>query len=103
MFLRCCLLIALVFPISGRAAELSYDDLNAPPHLYRQRTPRDRFTQLKADLESGRVALDLSSEKACLLSILAALGVLASSQSLVFSTTSLQLRLISPARPRALF
>jgi hypothetical protein len=63
----------------------------------------DRFTQLKEDVEAGRVALDDGGEKPFLLSLLKALGVPASSQMLVFSTTSLQLRLITPANPRALF
>lgn len=74
-----------------------------PPHRYSERTPRDRFTLLKADLESGRLALDHSSEKAFVASLLAALDVPVSSQMLVFSNTSLQLRLISPANPRALY
>ena len=56
-----------------------------------------------ASFESGRIELDHSSEKAFLLSLLKALDVPVSSQMLVFSTTSLQLSLISPANPRALY
>ena len=78
-------------------------DINQAPHLYSERTPRDRFTLLKADLESGRIPLDHTSEKAFLLSLLRALHVPVSSQMLVFSNTSLQLRLISPENPRALY
>ena len=85
------------------AAETSYRDIDAPPHLYRQRTPADRFTRMKDDLESGRIALDRSSEKAFIVSLLRVLEVPVSSQMLVFSTTSLQLRFISPSNPRALF
>ncbi|MEI9892352.1 MAG: hypothetical protein WDN28_00075 [Chthoniobacter sp.] len=54
-------------------------------------------------MEAGRVLLDGSGEKPFLLSLLRALDVPATSQMLVFSTTSLQLRLITPANPRALF
>jgi len=80
-----------------------YSDLDEPPHDYRQRTPQDRFTRLKDDFESGRIALNRGGEKAFVLSVLEALGIPASSQMLVFSTTSLQLSLISPANPRALY
>jgi hypothetical protein len=79
-----------------------FADIDQPPHHYRQRTPQDRFTRMKADFESGRIALDRTSEKAFVLSVLNALRIPASSQMLVFSTTSLQLSLISPANPRAL-
>jgi hypothetical protein len=84
-------------------AQSSYQDINEPPHNYRQRTPRDRFTQLKDRFESGQIALDRSSEKAFVLSVLRALDIPVSSQMLVFSTTSLQLSLISPSNPRALY
>jgi len=85
---------------SGQA---QYQDIDEPPHHYRQRTPQDRFTRLKDDFESGRIALDRVSEKAFVLSVLEALGIPVTSQMLVFSTTSLQLSLISPANPRALY
>ena len=85
------------------ASEPGYRDIDAPPHLYRQHTPSDRFTRIKDDLESGRIALDRTSEKAFVVSLLHVLNVPASSQMLVFSTPSLQLRFISPSNPRALF
>jgi hypothetical protein len=78
-------------------------DIDDPPHNYRQRTPQDRFTRLKAAFESGEIALDRSGEKAFLVSLLKALNVPVTSQMLVFSTTSLQLNVISPANPRALY
>ena len=84
-------------------AETSFHDLDAPPHRYHERTPQDRFTRLKGDLESGKIALDHTSDRALLQSLLAALDVPVSSQMLVFSNTSLQLRLISPRNPRALY
>jgi len=78
-------------------------DLTAPPHSYYDRPAQDRFSKLRPLLDSGEVALDRSGEKAFLLSVLTALEVPASSQMLVFSTTSLQLSLITPANPRALY
>jgi hypothetical protein len=78
-------------------------DLDAEPYLYHQRGLKDRFTALKGDLESGKLALDETSELAFLRSLLAKLNVPVSSQMLVFSTTSLQLRLIRQDNPRALY
>jgi len=78
-------------------------DIEQAPHFYSERTPRDRFTLLKKDFENGRIPLDHTSEKAFLVSLLHALQVPVSSQMLVFSNTSLQLRLISPSNPRALY
>lgn len=83
--------------------DVTYRDWDQPPHSYFQRTPTDRFTRLKEQLESGQVALDRSGEKALLLSLLRLLEIPVSSQMLVFSTTSLQLSLISPSNPRALY
>ena len=80
----------------------TYRDLEAPPHNYPARTPKDRFSGMLQTLESDP-RLDRSSEKAFLLSFLKMFGVPASSQLLVFSTTSLQLSLISPANPRAIY
>jgi hypothetical protein len=54
-------------------------------------------------LEAGRVPLDVSGELPYFRSLLTRLGIPASSQMLVFSTTSLQLSLISPRNPRALY
>lgn len=83
--------------------EVSFSDLDQPPHRYFERTPTDRFTQLKDALESGELQLDRSGEKAFLRSLLQRLEIPASSQMLVFSTTSLQLRFITPENPRALY
>ena len=99
------LLVALLCLMTASLvlAESSYKDIYQPPHNYFQSTPKDRFTLLKNDLESGRIALDHSSEKAFVVSLLKVLGIPVSSQMLVFSTTSLQLSLISPSNPRALY
>ena len=87
---------------AGAVAAASID-LAAPPHDYWTRPLTDRFTRFKTELEAGRVTLEGASEKEFLVSLLRALDVPLSSQMLVFSTTSLQLRLISPSNPRALF
>ena len=102
--IRCWLLLLLSFAAAFAAfAQPSYHDIDEPPHLYRTRTPQDRFSKLMGDFETGKIALDRGSEKAFLVSLLKALDIPATSQMLVFSTTSLQLSLISPANPRALY
>ena len=100
--LRC--LLSLSFLLLGAGVTLAKEPgFDQPPHDYWQRPLGDRFTHLKEEVEAGRIVLDGSGEKPFLLSLLRALDVPASSQMLVFSTTSLQLRLITPANPRALF
>ncbi len=84
-------------------AQPAYDAINDPPHNYNERRPRDKFTRLQDDIETGRIPLDRSSEKAFLASLLKVLDVPVSSQTLVFSTTSLQLSLISSSNPRAIY
>jgi hypothetical protein len=95
--------VILLFAISSAADSPAYSDINEAPHLYSQRALHDPFTRLKAEIENGRVTLDQSGQAAFLKSLLDALNVPAESQILVFSTTSLQLSLISPANPRALY
>jgi len=88
---------------ASACAEPSYKNFDEPPHNYHTAPLKDRFTILKADLESGRIPLDRTSEKAFVISLLKALDIPATSQMLVFSTTSLQLRFITPRNPRAIF
>lgn len=101
-----CSILALMLTLGTGANSLRVlqeMDLSAPPHRYFDRPSDDRFARLQKEIESGSVALDRSGEKAFLLSLLRALEVPASSQMLVFSTTSLQLSLITPGNPRALY
>ena len=88
---------------SAAQAARAYSDLESAAHDYWTRPLQDRFTALGEDFESGKVALDRSSELAYLKSLLDVLEISPASQMLVFSTTSLQLRLISPKNPRAVY
>lgn len=83
------------------AAELP--GIDNPIHGYWTKTPNDRFSRLKAQLDAGERQLDTGSELAFLTSLLRELEIPVSSQMLVFSVTSLQKNLISPRRPRALY
>lgn len=81
----------------------AFADLTSPAHDYWTRELKDPFTRFKADFEAGKIELDFSSEKAFVISLLKVLDIPATSQMLLFSTTSLQLRFISPRNPRSLF
>lgn len=81
----------------------SYRDFDQPPHDYWKRTPHDRFSRWMTNVQAGRIELDYSSEKAFVASVLKSLDIPASSQMLLFSTTSLQLSLITPRSPRAIY
>lgn len=100
-------LILAVAVVSGAANDslrpLRDMDLEGEPHRYYSREPKDRFARLQKEIEAGRVEMDRSGEKAFLASMLKALEIPASSQMLVFSTTSLQLSLITPSNPRAIY
>ncbi len=85
------------------AKDREWANLEAPEHDYWNRALKDRFTELKGRLEAGVVTLDPSGELPYLLSLLKELEIPVSSQLLVFSTTSLQLRFISPQNPRAIY
>jgi hypothetical protein len=100
---RILLALSGIFFATSAGAEPSYKNFDEPPHNYHTAPLKDQFTRLKADLESGRIPLDRSSEKAFVISLLKVLDIPASSQMLVFSTTSLQLRFITPRNPRAIY
>jgi len=87
----------------GAGAVTFQPDVEAEPHGYFRREPTDRFTRRMADLGTERMRLDRSGELAFLKSLLVALEIPESSQLLVFSNTSLQLSLINPSNPRALY
>ncbi len=103
MIFRPAVIILALASIASGSEPLTYQDFDKPPHAYWDRALRDPFTRMKKDFEEGRIEVDRSGEKAFLLSLLKALEIPASSQMLLFSTTSLQLSLIKPSNPRALF
>lgn len=96
-------LISLCGFVSAEEDDLTFADLEAPEHDYWNRPLKDPFTLIKDDLLQGKFNLDESSEKAYLISLLKALKIPVSTQMLAYSTTSLQLSLISPRTPRALY
>ena len=83
-------------------ANAQYDFERAPID-YRKAEVDDRVARLATKLQSGRVDLEFDDAFGYLPAVLEALDVDISSQTLVFSKTSLQLRRISPRHPRALY
>lgn len=78
-------------------------DFEAAPIEYSKRTPTDRVSKLAADLKSGKLKLARERGFGYLRSLLAALDVPQSSQTLVFSKTSLQRNYIQARTPRAVY
>jgi hypothetical protein len=74
-----------------------------PPINYSSATESNQATRLAARLATDSSLLQGPTERDRLRSILTALDISPASQVLVFSKTSLQRRLISPATPRALY
>jgi len=74
-----------------------------PPIDYLNAEVNDRVAQLAKRVHEGTVRLKFDSDHGYLASVLNALEIPISSQTLVFSKTSLQLQRISPRRPRAIY
>jgi hypothetical protein len=70
---------------------------------YSKSTPTDVVARLQASVDRGDTVLDFDPDTGYLRAVLRALNVPVSSQSLVFSRTSLQVDRIAPWSPRALY
>ncbi|GAB4136326.1 MAG: hypothetical protein Tsb009_03280 [Planctomycetaceae bacterium] len=81
----------------------SQDSLDRPPIEYHKTTPDNAISRLNQKLASGKVKLTFDDQQGYLKSILAALKIPISSQTLVYSKTSFQPQWISPRTPRALY
>jgi len=90
----------LIFPVMPKAGLVEIE--RAPIH-YNTTPVNDRVQQLKLRLEEGSAKLEWDGKHGWLPSVLRQLDIPMSSQTLVFSKTSLQLRRISPAKPRAIY
>ena len=93
------LLAALV----GLAAPGFADEFDRPPISYATATPDNPVERLQARLDAGAVKLEHDERFGYLPAVLRGLGVPPSSQTLVFSKTSMQQAKIGPRNPRALY
>lgn len=85
------------------AAGEGYPDWEKEVHGYWDTELGDAFRPFREAWESGRLRLNPEGETAFLRDLLKHLNIQENSQVLVFSTTSLQLRIISPRNPRAIY
>ncbi|MCM2375167.1 hypothetical protein [Aporhodopirellula aestuarii] len=98
--------IWLVFAIltwGGSRVSAQQTSFERPPIDYLNAPVYDPVARLAERVESGETVLDYDPTYGYLKSVLAELAIPVSSQTLVFSKTSLQLSRISPRRPRSLY
>lgn len=94
--------IVWAFGVSTNRASAQMEFEHEPIN-YSTSSPQDAVTALQSQLDKGEVELRFDESQGYLASILEALNIKPSSQVLVHSQTSFQLRRISPRRPRALY
>ena len=97
------LLIAGLLPALGLAALQSPYDFDHETVAYATSPTSDPIAKLQSRIDSGDLKLKFDPEHGYLPALLEELHIPRSSQSLVFSKTSLQLFLIAPDNPRALY
>ncbi|WP_442507844.1 hypothetical protein SH528x_006783 [Novipirellula sp. SH528] len=106
-FLRLASVFATLLVLCGSniaLAQLNLSfDIEKPPFEYTKTEDDNRVSRLIAKLKSKELKLKYTREQGYLASMLDALEIPASSQTLVFSKTSLQVRHISPRNPRAIY
>ncbi|EMI24285.1 hypothetical protein [Rhodopirellula europaea] len=78
-------------------------DIEEPPFSYSDTVEDNRVSRLIAKIQSKEVRLDYSKPRGHLESLLQALDIPVSSQTLVFSKTSMQVQHISRSNPRAIY
>ncbi|MEL6106505.1 MAG: hypothetical protein AAFU85_10725 [Planctomycetota bacterium] len=94
------LLIVFGFVAEGVRAQFEFE---RPPINYHDADVDDPVARLVKRIDSGESKLIFETDFGYLRSVLRELDIDVSSQTLVFSKTSLQLRRISPRHPRALY
>jgi hypothetical protein len=100
--MRSALLLVLSWSLTN-CASVQAQEFEREPIEYSQRSGENRVTRLMAELEAGKKNLKHEDGFGYLRSLLTELQVPESSQTLVFSKTSLQRQRISPTTPRALY
>lgn len=95
-----CFLSVVLFGACPATAQLEFE---SEPINYNQARPSDAVQMLLRSIERGDAKLEYDNKYGYLKSVLEHLHVPVSSQMLVFSKTSFQLRRISPQRPRAVY
>lgn len=97
------LALMLISTVAFSSAVSAEDEFESAPISYSQSKPDNCISRLQEKLDSRETTLTYDPAKGYLQSVLEALQVPAESQMLVFSKTSLQIRRITPERPRAIY
>lgn len=102
----CCIAMAALLTLAmGRGVVLGQLDIDIEraPFSYSDTADGNRVSRLIDQLNSKQIKLDYTREHGYLRSLLEALEIPESSQTLVFSKTSMQVRYISRRNPRAIY
>lgn len=94
----CAVLLGALIPTARAQFEFERE-----PIEYSKAPTSNPISELQDRLDAGETSLEYDADKGYLPALLRRLEIHESSQVLVQSKTSLQLRLISPRRPRALY
>lgn len=97
------ILAAVLLVLVGSGPALAQYEYNQQPINYTNAAVSDPVAQLQKKMMGGKVTLKTAGDQGYLRSLLAELGILESSQTLVFSKTSLQREAIAPQTPRAIY
>ncbi len=97
------MLIAVLMSIFGHHVNSAAQDFERDPINYLTAETNNAITQLQRRIDDGQIQLDHENHAGYLKSVLRELNVSVSSQTLVFSKTSLQRHRISPRTPRAIY
>jgi hypothetical protein len=89
--------------VLGLALGVRAEDFDGPPINYASATPDNVVSRLQKQIDAGQVKVPFTDDFGYLPAVLKGLNVPVSSQTLVFSKTSLQRDRISPRTPRALY
>ena len=95
--------VLLALPPSYSSQQARPVSFRAEIHQYLEKNPRDPFSLIKDEIETKGFPGSGSGPLDYLKALLEKLEVSIHSQQLVFSTTSLQLSMISPRNPRAIY
>lgn len=98
---RCVAAVVVLTSIASTAA--AQVNFERPPIDYLNAEVHDPVANLAKKINSGAAKLDYDDQYGYLKSVLMALEIQVSSQTLVFSKTSLQLQRITPQKPRSLY
>jgi hypothetical protein len=96
----CILARASAGDFQGATHVMEFDD---PPISYSKSQPDSAVSKIEEKINSGALSLTWDEKRGYLPALLKALHLPVSSQTLVFSRTSLQRDNISPSNPRALY